>query len=313
MAQRHFSFLGDAGVDSLMWLMVSATAALASGSVLRCIGIGHRISRKHMIPKRPTGYIVNKWLDARRSQALLPNVSASRAELLRVPAGRMEAIVGILAAKSQRMAGHGRWMDRQYDPIKLIRALIFSQHLKSPKYFDVALEDARAYEAEGEADVQSVGVGSAGPNPSRSQLEMSRARLDAVCMCIQRRYFHSWQQEDAIDAINIYSDSSPVTGIELQGMLVDYLLNDGTFRRLTLPGSTLAYGLHDWVSKSLALVWSVFLICGPQKESLYYFFRGCEASPQIMGLSSVLACCATSFLPFSIGSVVFRWVMLLTL
>ena len=89
-------------------------------------------------------------------------------------------------------------------------------------------------------------------------------------MLLERRRFHADRLHDRIEAINVYSDGSPNTGLEFQGMLIDIFYRDDTARQLILPGSTLAYGLTDAISKGLALLWSLWLVCGPFKEDLRY-------------------------------------------
>jgi len=68
----------------------------------------------------------------------------------------------------------------------------------------------------------------------RSQLERARARLDVVAMCMDRREFGSWMEDDALDAITMYSDASPVVGTELEGMLIDYIVGWGCIERCCL-------------------------------------------------------------------------------
>ena len=53
-SRKLVSFLDDAGVDSLMWLMVSGSAACAAGSVLQCLGLGKGVMRQCLIPKLPS-------------------------------------------------------------------------------------------------------------------------------------------------------------------------------------------------------------------------------------------------------------------
>ena len=86
-----------------------------------------------------------------------------------------------------------------------------------------------------------------------------------------RRLFHKWRQENVVRSINVFSDASPVTGTELQGMLVDINFTDGTMIRLTLPGSSLAYGHQDTMSKAVALVWACWLVAGPTHDDLSWF------------------------------------------
>ena len=75
-----------------------------------------------------------------------------------------------------------------------------------------------------------------------------------------------------MQAVSFYSDDSPVIGSELQGMIMDVILKDGTLHRYTLPGSTLAYGHTDTISKAMALVWAVHLVVGNELDVLRYCF-----------------------------------------
>ena len=97
----------------------------------------------------------------------------------------------------------------------------------------------------------------------------------AVSMAMDRRELHSWQVANSLLGICIFSDASPVIGKELQGMVAEFLFKDGSMRRRTLPGSTMAYGHCDWVSKATALVWAVFLIAGPTLEWMQLFLAMC--------------------------------------
>jgi len=114
----------------------------------------------------------------------------------------------------------------------------------------------------------------ASADPGRSSWDRREAELDVVDMLIQRRQFHADRVSDAIASIHLFSDASPVTGEELQGMLVDIVRKDGTTSRSTLPGASLCYGAFSAVAKCLALVWVVFLIAGPAEEDMRYFFKG---------------------------------------
>ena len=96
-------------------------------------------------------------------------------------------------------------------------------------------------------------------------------RADIVSLNVTRRWSHKWWAEDDIRAINVYSDASPVVGVELQGMLVDIVLKSGEVERLILPGSTLAYGFTDTMSKGVALLWGIWLIAGPTAEDVTWF------------------------------------------
>jgi len=90
-------------------------------------------------------------------------------------------------------------------------------------------------------------------------------------MLLERREFETWYREDAVDCINVYSDGSPVVGVELQGQLVDIWLTDGTRKRRTMPGTELSYGHCSSVAKCMALIWSIFLTAGPEEAKVRFF------------------------------------------
>ena len=97
--------------------------------------------------------------------------------------------------------------------------------------------------------------------------------MDLVDLLLLRRRWAADMAFDRIDSIHVYSDSSPVTGEELQGMVMDVFYTDEEFLRTVLPGCTLAYGNFDAVSKGMALVWAAWLVAGPSEAGLQYFFR----------------------------------------
>ena len=113
-------------------------------------------------------------------------------------------------------------------------------------------------------------------DPSSSNLDRAKAKLDFTAMLVERRLFHADMATDNCAAINIFSDGSPVTGAELQGMIVHYVKRDGSVRVSTLPGATLTYSHCGAVAKTLALVHSVYLTCGPDEAHLRYVFEGAQ-------------------------------------
>ena len=108
-------------------------------------------------------------------------------------------------------------------------------------------------------------------DPKKTILYDSLARADLVCLSLTRRQTHEWRRTSAVRSINVYSDASPVVGEELQGMIVDINLYNGETTRLILPGSTLAYGHADTISKGVALVWALWLVAGPSADDVRWF------------------------------------------
>jgi len=142
------------------------------------------------------------------------------------------------------------------------------------EYFREAMQSATEYDREiVEADAQGEVVRNTVADPNKTMLYTSHARLDAVALLLTRRQFEVWLKDDAVEAINLYSDASPVVGAELQGMVMDVHIRNEELQRLTMPGAMLAYGRTGWIDKTLALVWAVHLMVGSELSSLEYFFR----------------------------------------
>ena len=154
------------------------------------------------------------------------------------------------------------------DPLRTISALGFAQYLRATKGFSSALNEARRYDAGDDEALRDESC-----DPSRTALDRSRVRLDVVSMLLHRRQMHADAAADAIQAISLYSDASPVTGQELQGMVMDVVYKSGHIETTVLPGASLAYGQHDAVTKGICLAWAAWLVAGPSEEHMRYFFR----------------------------------------
>ena len=152
------------------------------------------------------------------------------------------------------------------DPVKLFRGLNVVQYLRSSRFFGKVMDAQHHYKHGFHAAPRD-----ASSDPSRTAYDRAASRLDMVDMLIDRRIFAADRKFDRIASIHLYSDSSPVTGEELQGMVCDVVLKDHTNRRSVLPGSSLAYGCFNAVSKMVALVWAIFLIAGPTQAGIQYF------------------------------------------
>ena len=176
-------------------------------------------------------------------------------------------------AESDQTVIHRRGI-QDTDPVKLVRALSVTQWLRSPQWFTEAVDDAEEYmlyEAGVEPAPGTRGEEARGRDPRRTSIYDAKSRADLVCMSLTRRQFHEWRRTNAVRSINIYSDASPVVGIELQGMIIDVNLHDGSMERITLPGSTLAFGFTDTLSKGVALLWAIWLVAGPSADDVRWF------------------------------------------
>ena len=90
-------------------------------------------------------------------------------------------------------------------------------------------------------------------------------------MNLTRRLFRKWRLAGSVKCIHLYSDASPVTGSEIQGMVVDVIFTDASMERFVCPGVNLAYGHTDTFSKGVSLLWAIWLIAGPSVDDLRWF------------------------------------------
>jgi len=183
----------------------------------------------------------------------------SEAVLLELP----DNVDKLLEVKENHKEEIGK-LDSWIDPIRLLNGLNFHQYLKSGRFFSKAMGAAHRFDHPHDPPRDPTG------DPSRSTFQRAEARLDHVDMLLERRQFHADRMANVISGIYFYTDSSPVTGEELQGMVMDTVRKDRTYRRTTLPGATLSYGCFSAVQKTVTLLWVIFLVAGPTFEDMSY-------------------------------------------
>ena len=198
-------------------------------------------------------------------QGVQASAQSSQGPLLYVPPGF------IAESDTPSLPPKNRFLPRERDPIRTLQALAVCQHLRAPKYFTEALDDAYEYLLDDiEEDLPEQRPGRSG-DPGQETFRTALARLDCLGCLLNRRVLHQMRQDGTVRSINVYSHASPVVGVELQGMVVDVNSTDGTRLRIILPGSTLAYGHTDTVAKGVALIWGIFLIAGPLEMDVRWF------------------------------------------
>ena len=151
------------------------------------------------------------------------------------------------------------------DPLEMLNGLDFVQYLRSGRFF---------FESDGrfeKYDNPSAEPRSGIYDPDGATFQRAASKLDMVDMLVERRTWRADRIFDRVAAIHLFSDSSPVTGEELQGMVMDAVYKDGSTRRRTLPGSSLCYGNFGSIAKTVALLWACFLICGPEEVDMRYW------------------------------------------
>ena len=227
--------------------------------------------------QNPSGNVLKKWrrqygsadddVEMRGAPEPCPPSGSGPDDVLPCLFLPASAISDNLIGPTRRLTGRfGGKFER--DPMIVLRALGFSSYLRSPQYFTEALDAADNY----------LGWTDAGPppprvahDPSTSVLDRSLAQMDVLAMLLQRRCFTAWFDAGCIKCICLFSDASPVTGIEIQGMVAQIVFKNGAAEELILPGTSLAYGHTDSMAKSMALVWAIWLVAGPDAASMRRF------------------------------------------
>jgi len=159
----------------------------------------------------------------------------------------------------------------RWDPLKLLNATALQHLIRDERNFTLVLGRAKKYLMDPSDDEAQV-PRDPSEDPSRATRQRARQRADVVNMLLERREFAEWYEQDLIASVHVYSDGSPVTGVELQGQAVDLFLKSGALHRRTLPGSELSYGMCGCANKCVALAWGFFLTIGPEIEKLVYIF-----------------------------------------
>ena len=182
--------------------------------------------------------------------------------LLEMPRGKLAKRGGDKGIRSSAMAGE------DWDPLKLIYALSFAVFLKQSREFTEAVDAADVYrtgELPPEPRPPSL-------DPTDRTIRRSKTRLDFVGCLLERREIHALLAANMIRSVTINTDGSPVSGAELQGCILDIILHTSELKRIVLPGASLTYNHYDAVSKTIALVHGVWLVAGPDEETIRAIF-----------------------------------------
>ena len=239
-------------------------------TVVRVVRLGVR-KALGLVPQFPSGYCLRHFRAQTGPRPRGP-VAGPQTEtewktkyeniLLRLPANHdKQTRVG---------ATHGKAIDREHgthdvDPIRLLEGLDFAQYLRSPKYLSDAMCASTRFDAPQGPRRDSAA------DPGATSFERVAQKLDVVDMLLERRAWEADRATDNVQAVNLYSDSSPVTGEELQGMVADIMRRMGEPRRIVLPGASLFYGNYSALAKGVTLLWACYLIAGPFFPHMEYF------------------------------------------
>ena len=84
--------------------------------------------------------------------------------------------------------------------------------------------------------------------PQGGGVQRSRLRLDSTACGLFRRMMLFWMVNDMVLCANLFTDASPVTGVEIQGMILELCMRTGQYAEYVLPGTCMPYGhnsAHD--------------------------------------------------------------------
>ena len=241
------------------------------------------MQRDKFFPDFPMKGQLNRWRQQVRADAppaepdpdIFERESAKK-HLLYLPPGLPddELIVGARTAGRQK----------HYDPVETIRQLKFAGCLRDQSKTEDALQAAIDAVCPSEALKDEVAAHKP-QTPRKSSLYRAGLKLDPVCMNIERRQFKHMHRccPDVIVSAHIFADGSPVTGLEIQGMVLQLALIQGIFRNIILPGVCLHFGGMSTMDKAIALLWALWLVVGNDLDRLVWILSKVTSITTDMG------------------------------
>ena len=180
-----------------------------------------------------------------------------------------------------------KWSRFVKDPEVMLDWLEASRHIRHAKKSGDACKSfaqilARAHGTSANALMSTV------PSASSWLLRSGRARLDMVAMLVWRQFWlHTLAAGADNNHVYLFCDASPKAGSEIFAATMD--VYDGEeFRRWQLPCVALRPGMLDHVGKSLALVWHLFLVTGPNPEHVRAFCSKVRSITTDMGTERLI-------------------------
>ena len=78
---------------------------------------------------------------------------------------------------------------------------------------------------------------------------------------------------DPLQGIHLFADGSPVTGTEIQGMVMESFYRCKEVTSDILPAISLSHGDYSWIAKAFCLIWALYLIAGDYPTLRYICSR----------------------------------------
>ena len=107
--------------------------------------------------------------------------------------------------------------------------------------------------------------------PSKATITRARARIDLAASLIHREAFRHGRYsrpEHGVRTLYVYTDSSPSEGRDVMETIFDVCTRGSQPTMLLLPRVLLANGYSSANDKAAALLWQLWLDCGPLLQDL---------------------------------------------
>ena len=229
-------------------------------SVVATIPLGLRHHHSDSIQDEPTRSHIKKWIRERQRSETHATVDhalhGGNKALFELPFGTPEFPTHRVFIKEGQDA-------KVFDACAVLKYLKFGKHLKALEDADLALNDALEFACTSNELLDEV-TGQLPERPRKSALHHARMKLDAVAMNIERREFADLlgNRPHELESAHLFTDASPVTGTELQGMVLELFLITGMLMKVVMPGVVLHFGGTRLIDRIIAFLWSLTLMIG---------------------------------------------------
>ena len=261
------SLMGGGVVQGVVdFKLQEAFAVLQSDAIARSVALRARSDPKGVVIRGgPTRQHVRSW--CRREGSAQQHEWKARAKRLRDPVTFVPRRKPRRAPKDDGEDRRPAQFKRHWTPEALLKAIRYSSDLRDQDNFIRSLRRCEQYmdERRGSSVPEGMRVDDF-DHPSGRTNRRSLMKLDAVGCLIQRRQVAAIIGDGTLRSVHLFADGSPVTGLEIQAMLIDMAFTSGTVERTILPAVLLGYSLTTALDKTLALLWALWLCVGPAME-----------------------------------------------
>jgi hypothetical protein len=259
--------------------------AKGNSTALQVIALSRRTPKKLFQPSFPKDRLVRAYIKQQTHAEQCMGESTAMGtskELYELPAGIAE-----FPAQSHTF---GKEDYQTQDAVAFLKFMKFSSHLRDQKDGDEALADCIDFACHDNSDLHESVTQSCPSAPKRTALQRGRLRLDATAMLVdQREFMHMYTHEpNSLESCHLFSDGSPVTGTELQGMVLQLCMANGEIRSLVTPGVCLHHGGYGVSDKLFAFLWSLHLLTGPNMVLMSWLLENLKSITTDMGTELAL-------------------------